>query len=188
MRIPQLLIRTIDAKIDLHTIPAQLEIRQRKADMFQRQPPGILEIESQNVQVLIDNYPTRYDLGFRNVIDLARDYAARGRQALLNAIGRYAEQGDRLRQFHVPGNTVARIAAENAKDEPREIGLKPVRGPEFTVIPPELSIRYTAREPELVVKPNPPEFTYTRGDVVIRMVQYPRVEIEWVGRELDILA
>lgn len=188
LRIPQLLIRTVDAKIAMDTIPARLEIRQPKAEMYQRQPHGILEIESRNVEVLIDNYPTRYDLGFRNMRDLAREWAARGRQAALKAIGQYAEDGDRLRQFHIPGNTIELIAVERAKNEPREIGLKPVRGPEFTVIPPELSIRYTAQEPELIVHPKRPEFNYFRGDVVIKMVQYPRVEIEWVGRQVDIQA
>jgi len=185
MNIPPLQIHQQRARIAIDTRPPFMEIKQNRAKLRIKQRRGELKIQHRDVRVQIDNYPARHDLGLKNNQDFMHDSAARARRIALEVTARYARQGDRMADSTKPGNSVEEIAYENSIPERKELFLKWVRGPEFSVIPASLEINYTPYRAGIEVGIEPPVIRPHRGKVNVSMMQYAKVEIDWPGHLLD---
>ncbi len=187
MRTPQLVINQQSTVINLRTREPEIEVERKKPSLEIRQLAGKLEIKSSSARVEVDSYPARYDLGYKNSRDISRDIAAKGQQAVMAAVARYAQNGDCLMDFQ--HNKAADIAAEEASSKPVEIGLKFKRGPVYQVTPAQNSIRYESGKTEIEVgglnELNRPYIEVNRGRVEAGIEQYADIEISVRGGVFD---
>ena len=93
---------------------------------------GKINIKQDKLEISVDNYPPRYDLGYKNIKDLRQQMVQTGKEQALKAIRETAETGDLLMDFQ--NNYIATIAAEQAFNrEDVEVQLQYIRSPEIDV-------------------------------------------------------
>jgi len=185
MTIPELQIRQQYCRINLETVKPVLQIRQRKADLKISQPAARLEINKRDTKVEIDNYPPRRDLNLRNITDFRRQILQLARERTMEAIARYAENGDRLMRIEDKSNTLySVIVSENALEE-KELTLGWLSNPRFNVIPGELKIEFKERKVDLQAERRPPEYHFISGRVNINIEQYNQIQISLKGDKVD---
>src|SRR6056297_2496443 len=175
MEIPQIKISQQYAKIEISTQSARQEIKQKQADLHIKQPRGKLMMKHRDVKVKINNYPSRYDLGYKNNFDFIRENAKLTKKTVMTEIAKKARQGDELMKIENKGNALQKVIKEDFTPDEKEIGLKWIRGPKFKVVSPDLKINFKSYDTQINVKINPPQYKFHRGEVNIRMAQYGEV-------------
>ena len=80
MNSPRLDITQIPGKIGINQKPPSTRISQPQADLEIKQQQGNLNIKKDSVEIKVDNYPSRYDLGYRNIEDMLKDIKNKGQQ------------------------------------------------------------------------------------------------------------
>lgn len=162
IRNAQLNLQTTPPKVEMETIPPRLEISQPRGELT------------------IDNTAYYYSVGLKNIADFARDNAALGRQAALEAIASTVEEGNRLTEIKNPSDVIADLAFESRFSNPGQIIWSPIAAPE---------IRYQASPAQIEVirgkvnynpQPGIVNGDYQPGKVDIRVTQYPSIEISTV--------
>ncbi|MFW5985574.1 MAG: DUF6470 family protein [Halanaerobiaceae bacterium] len=89
-----------------------------------------IEITKKDAELEIDNYPSRFDLGYKNFRDRGQEFTQESQQKALKGIQKYARQGDQLMDFQ--NFNVADLAKAEMETELPEITLKYVRMPEIS--------------------------------------------------------
>ena len=179
MQVPQLQIRTTDAKIGLTTTRAKQEIEQRPATMSIEQPKAIQEIRTTPAQLKIDTSEARAQYGFKTISQLSRENAQEGQQAALEGIGRRAQQGRALMSIENGGNPIANQAKQSWPQMKRS-GIKfiPSHGSvKIDYTPAKVNISHEAQKPIIDVQGNKPVHRYTPGSVSVELLQKPTIEI-----------
>lgn len=80
MRLPQIQIRTTDAKIDLHIAKPRQHIEQPKATQHIKQPSAILDINTTRSVLKIDSSQARRDIGMIGPLESSKNYAEKGKK------------------------------------------------------------------------------------------------------------
>lgn len=105
-----------------------LEIQTNLAALFIRQPREPRTIEHQDARMFVEREFTVVEIdqsacfaeaGLKNALELSRENAELGRQAVLEGTARRAEEGDMLANIEAGFSAIAEIAAQNmdtAKD------------------------------------------------------------------------
>lgn len=101
------------ARLGLEHRPAKFEIDYALQAMRLKTDPAVLDIEIEYPRVELDLEEPMAEIGLKNFLRLARELAAKGRQAAYEGIGRYAREGDELAAIHEDAD-VAQVAAERA--------------------------------------------------------------------------
>ena len=181
-------IRTTPLKIEINTQPARLELKTVPAKLEIRTRPARVEIRQHRGELTIDQSPCRASYGYKDFLQLAREQAEAGRQAALEAIGRMAEEGNRLASIETGENAVAEIASDRIAYTWPELVLVP--------IPPPI-IRYEYRPPEFNPVPAKVDYNLQPGKVVgeyrpgrvdIRVLQYNSIKMWTSEGKWDVLA
>src|SRR5665648_1252971 len=89
-----------NAKLNLQSTPAKLQMETMAATLEIHQPRG---------ELTIDTTPCRYSIGLKNNADFARDNAALGKQAVMNAIARITQEGTQYARIESNYNDFADI-------------------------------------------------------------------------------
>lgn len=177
--IPKLEIRTQDARIGIQTTPGSWNMRQPKGELEITTDLGKVEIRQPTGILEIDQSQAWDALGVGSHRELLNNIYSEARQIALQGIARIVENGNRMYHIEWGGNPIADIAAEQAFEP---LGGNILGEPSYD----NVDIHYTAREPEFEVTkaeahirytPRKPQIEYTPGNVTIRMLQYPSVEI-----------
>lgn len=172
-------ITTTRADMGLTTTRPQLNIETEPAKVEISQPKGELEIDWE---------PFEASYGIKTCSQFTRDYADLGRQAALEAIGRIAQEGDRMAKIESGEDPMVAMAAESNTPPPPEVIWSPLEPP---------AIHYTAHQPEFNPSPGHINFEFIRGtvnmnyqpaQVDIRMAQYPSVKMWVTDNSVDINA
>lgn len=189
MNIPHLRMDATYGKIGIESRDARLAIHQQRAQQSIRQPKAELTIRTVPGRMNIDQSQAFAEAGLKSVFQLIDEFADRGRQAVLEGVGRRSEQGDQLMKIENKGNPIAEQARVNHAGPPVQfnIGWMP-KSPfsvKFDYRPAELHISWDTHQPEIETIPRLPEYTYTPGDVRVYMRQWPSLKIDVVGANID---
>ncbi|QPA55054.1 DUF6470 family protein [Lysinibacillus sphaericus] len=186
MRIPQIQIRTTDAKIDLHIAKSQQHIEQPKATQHIEQPAAILDINTTRSVLKIDSSQARRDIGMIGPLESSANYAEEGKQGALQGMARRASEGRQLMENAGKGQgraTIQNIAKQNHGPHrvPFNIKFVPSVGSvKIDYTPGTTDVNIQRREPIIDAKVNKPIHDYTPGKVTGTMVQRPDVDINIV--------
>ena len=160
-----------NAKMNLQTTQPKVQMETTPATVGIRQPQG---------ELTIDSYPCRYSIGIKNLADLARDFAALGRQTAMDTIGRIAQEGDQLARIQIKSNAIADIAANSTVSEVPDITYAYIASPNIYYQANPVQFNPTDGKVDLILNRGTVQGDYQRGNVDIQVSQYPSIEISTV--------
>lgn len=185
MRLPQIQIRTTDAKIELEISKPKQHIEQPRATQTIEQPAAVIEIRTTRGVLKIDSSQARQDIGMVGPLESSANYAEGGKQGVLEGIARRAREGRQLMENAGKGQgrkTIQNIAKQNHgphRPGPYNIKFVPSVGSvKIDYTPGTTEINTERREPIIDAKVNKPIHEYTPGKVTGTMVQNPSVDID----------
>lgn len=184
MRLPQIQIRTTDAKIDLHITKPQQYIKQPKATQHIEQPAAILDINTTRGILKIDSSQARRDIGMIGPLESSANYAEKGKQGALKGIARRAKEGRQIMENSGKGqgrSIMQNIAKQNHGPHRVQFNIKfvpSVGSVKIDYTPGTTDVNIQRREPIIDAKVNKPIHEYTPGKVTGTMVQRPEVDID----------
>ena len=181
---PQLHIKQQSGKIGLDIKKAETIIRQKKSNLDIKQKSGELTVKQDLVKINVDNYPPRFDLGYKNIKDELKDIKKEGQKTALKAISDYARTGDKLMDFKK--TSLAEISYNKAfKDDKKKVKLGWKRGPKIEVSSPKLKMKYNPQFPIIRSQMNLPHINAEWGKVDIKLLQKPELDIEVIGQHVN---
>ena len=185
MRMPQIHIEQQPAKTGLQIKDPQMKLKQSKSTLDIKQDVGNLNIKRDVVEINVDNYPPRYDLGYKNSKDFIKDFAREGKKTARKAIGQYVRQGDQLMKIENKGKPLIKQAEQSLKPDKKEIGLRWKRGPKIKVKPHKLKVKYKPNYPSVKSSMGAVNSNLDWGKVKVSMDQYNKLEISLTGNRLN---
>ncbi len=171
-------MRLNPSKLNIETQNAKLEIHQEHAK---------ISIETKKPKLEIDQYEAFASSGLKNMSDLTKEAADRGKQQVLEFIGKEASDGHMLASIENGGNPIAEIAKRDSSPE-KQFGMvtMPSVGPKFKLIPGEIKIRanevkhgeHIGYEANYI--PGKVNINYTSGKLEIYLKKKPSIEIKYI--------
>jgi len=183
MRLPQIRMESVMARIGLVREKPVQSIEQPKAIVTIRQPKAILEIETEKGKLVIDQTQAWEDRNLQNILRTNEMYAEKAYQEWLKNIARRRDQGDELMRIENGGNPIARQAVENSEGEEKRFNVGWV--PSFFSVkfhykPAKVHIRAVPQKPVIEALPRKPVHTYIPGEVRVYMERWPSLKIDFV--------
>lgn len=185
-------ITTKPALLGMETTPGKYDIQQPKADMQLNTQKPRLEMNTEHVQVLIDQYQCFAESGLKNYIDLTKDNVAFAQQKFSEAVARIVRQGDEMvsslhkGQDMIPIHAQENIVAKNDKEF--NMVTMPKSRPKIDFKGGTVEINVVEGKVDLQAKVNKPKINYNRGKLDIYLRQKNSVNIEYLGNQLNQLA
>lgn len=177
--IPSIQIKLTHAKLHIDADLGRYEIKQPRPTFEMEQHPTKQTIEQPRGDLRIDQTRAWDALGRTNILVVMDRIYSQARDIALEAIGRIAEDGDRMAAIHTKEDVIPALAERVRVSFPE---MQYAGEPSYD----NVDITYEKRKPEIQAErggveinthPNPPEIQYHRGKLEIYMRQYPNVEI-----------
>ncbi|WP_371372082.1 DUF6470 family protein [Sporomusa aerivorans] len=174
------------AKIDITTTRAEMNMTTTRPELVIDTEPATVEISQPKGELEIDWDPFRASYGIKTSSQFSRDCADLGRQAALEAIGRIAEEGNRMAQIESGEDAPVVMSAESTMQPAPEVVWS-------WLAPPD--IHYTAHQPVFNPSPGSLRYDFVRGtlnmnyqpaQINIRMAQYPSLKMWITDNSLDV--
>lgn len=181
MQIPQLQIQTTPARLGLQIDKSIQSIEQPKATILMEQPAAVLEMSTTRSKLSIDTTENRAEIDMKSIIRRNNENAQYSLQAVLQGVGRRAEEGQQLMRIENGGGAIAQIAKQNANPPPAPLGIRFVGDRlkvQVDIERGDLQIQVTPQKPKHDVQVNKPIHEYTPGKVTGVMEQYAAVYID----------
>jgi Family of unknown function (DUF6470) len=188
MKLPQIRMESTFGKIGLTTKNGYQTIEQPKAEISIRQSKADLNIETIDGKLTIDQTKAWEDMDLKHIFRRIEEYAQNGYQDWLSGLGRMSQEGEELMEIESGGNPIAEHAKMNSESPMYDfnIGFVPSH---FSVKtnyrPGNLKIDWHTNSLEIEVKVNKPQIEYTPGKVNGEMKQWPSLNIDFIGLEVD---
>lgn len=182
-------INTTPALIGIQTIRSKLEIMQPKAEVNMNIEHPKVEIHTEQVKAQIDQYECFAEAGLKNYLDLTREAAQLGKQAVMQGIERIVRQGNELAAIENQTDPIPYQAEENAFElfnKDYNIGTIPKSRPKIDFKGGTVDIKVHEGKVNLDVKINKPRIDYIPSKVEIYMRQKNSIDIQYVGEKIDI--
>ena len=175
-------------RLALQQHPAQLEIRTSLPQVAVRQEPAQLRVSSEAVQVEIDLTKAHADMGLKPPELFQGEQADVGWIKSTEGIARWARNGDRMAQSLGTGaNILAEMGKEAMAPAPEvNVDAVPKHPPEISFSG-DIWVDFTDPQLEVTASTQAPQITYTPGTVQLEVDPRPEIEIEVVGRFIDII-
>ncbi|WP_017810940.1 DUF6470 family protein [Paenibacillus shenyangensis] len=183
---PIVQIRQTPGRIGIETTPGSFSIRQPKADLQITTQKADLEIQQPKPELTIDQSRAlaAYDGGSH--LEMTKRLYSNVQQLFLQGLSQRMKDGERMREFYKPGNTLGDIMKSRSQNTPGFIEYRGAASSDNVDIQVERRdpiIEVTTHKPDIQVQINRPEIEYTRGNVNIYMQQYPSVQ--FIPPEID---
>lgn len=140
-----------------------------------------ININTKNTQVKLDSFEARKSMGIVSAKGLMYNMADAGKQAISEATGRYAMEGNRMAKAYkgesIPDIVMSRINPNFSM----ELKLMPSSPLEIDWEKPEVNLEYQPGKLDINWDTQRREMEYIPGSVKVIIDQYPRVDIEYVG-------
>jgi len=179
MNIPQIQLHQQYAKLGMESERATITIRQPRAIVKQETIPAQLDIRNRRGTLEIDQEAAWAAYALDSPLRLNDRVYGQMRQVFLEGLARIVEKGNRMAAIHLGGNAIADIARDQAFDHPKVA----VAGPASTL---HVKLRYQANKPDVTYIPGKvrydvrtfqPEFGYIPGKLDIYVRQRNVLEI-----------
>lgn len=182
MLFPQIRLESFFAQTELTINKPKQEIRQPKANLDIQQPKAELTMQRTPNRLSIDQRQARADMDLKNVSQRIEEAAQRGRQDLLAAIARIAQDGNELMRIENGGGAIARQAKRNSEGPPDSFNIG--------FIPSHFSVKigYEAGKVDINVKENKPVINahinkpihdYAPGSAEVGLSKYQSLQIDF---------
>lgn len=179
-------MRTTPIVMEMTVNRAKLEVSSEQPSYTMTRNKGSLQIQHSNPKLNIDTYEARSSMNLKSCARSVQDFAAEGMQAAYEATGRIAEEGDMLMNIQNKGNTIGEIAYQNMQPNlDTVLAFLPSVPADISWEPQQLSMQYEMDRLSFDWRTQQqPEMQYTPASVEFHIKQYPKLEIEYVGKPL----
>ncbi len=186
-------ISTTPAKIAIETVPAELEMHVKNAELRLKQKQPKMNIETEPLVVMIDQYQCFAEAGLKNISDFAREQGQKGLQSVTAYTGKIASDGDAMARIGYRANIMINIAKNSAiKKRDFNVDFIPKSRPKITVTggTVDLKAEFINNIGEIngvtgQYIPADIRFKYKPPNVDIRVVSYGSVDIKYTGNSID---
>ncbi|MFB7035420.1 DUF6470 family protein [Bacillus altitudinis] len=181
MQIPRLLMEQTYAKLQMSTTPSKQEVEQPRAELEIQQPRAVMNIRRTPSKLTIDQTEAFADMDIKSIFRRSEEWAAEGKRAIGEGMGRRAEEGSELIKIENGGNAIAEFAKINGSPPAKQFNIGVI--PSFFSVkihyqPSELKIDVEPQKAIIEATPHKPIVNYQPGKVHIDMLQYPELKIE----------
>lgn len=173
-------ISTQPILLDYNIQNARLNLKSTRPVVQMETTPATLEISQPRGELTIDQTSLRYSIGLKNNADFARDNAALGRQTVMDAIARIAEEGERMAHIERKSGAIADIAADSILSDVPEITWAHISAPDIHYQAKPVELNVIAGNVNYTIQPGTVQGDYQPGSIDIRVAQYPSIEISTV--------
>ncbi len=167
----------------------EVTVQQTKDNIQINQQQDRLEISAKPAELETSSYPSRADMGYLNISDRKDTIVSEGQQTALQAIAKYANEGDQLADFQ--NFDISDLARQNSRPGRQQLELGYKRGPEHTYTPGQLEINHQEIPVQVTTEragqANKIGVNLQRGNVNSYLLQEPDLEITAPGVRLNIL-
>lgn len=187
MQAMQFKVTNIHGQIGINKNDATLSIRQPKADLEIVSEPAELNTQNKQVRIKIDQSQCFSEAGLKDIFELTEEFAQRGKEYALEAIGKIVDEGDRMAMIENHADAFGEIATAKALPPPAEVNITliPVSRPKIEF---EGGISFNPRIGELRINSriNSPQISATYPSLEVYLLQKPEFHFEFVGNNVDI--
>jgi hypothetical protein len=180
MRLPQIQIHSVQARIGIESKQGHYSIKQSQADVQIRSVDAVVNINSEPAVVLIDQSETWDALtGGKPIAFWNRIYNQSGK-FVLDAINQTVRDYNQIGDILAEGNPIAAISKQSLSKKRPELQIYGPASPNnvsFQAVLTEPEIQTTRGYVDIQVQVNPPNIKYKRGYVNTFIKQRPSVEI-----------
>lgn len=183
-------ITTQSAQIGINTTQGRYDMSQNQWPMRLRTTEPVLHLQSEDAILYIDQRRCFSEAGLKSSMELSQKYAMKGKQAALRAIARIADEGREMAAIQHKGSAIARIAKRKSRtfsEQRFNVGVVPKSRPEITVIQGEVKGSLQTGSVDVSVHNSRPSIHYQRGDVAIYIKQKNYINIDYVGKGINVL-
>lgn len=186
---PQIRMEQTFALLGYEITRPWMEMEQPQAELNMRQIPPRMEMHTTDPIVLIDQTEAFADAGSKKLSRLMEEYAAKGRQAVLEGIARITEEGLSLRAIeNGTGGKVLKQIAKQRTAEPfpvSQVDFIPKYGSvKIEGVPGKLEIEWHIGGFEMDPVIHPPQMDFHRGKIDYYMERVNQLKI-WVEPAVD---
>lgn len=185
----------MDQLLQIHTVPIQIEIvvthakvniSSQAASFNLNRQRGNLSIQHSYPKLHIDSSAARSSMNLKSPVELTRDFAQRGVQAAQDA----TEQAMQMRRAFLatqnknsnPVRDFARLRIQHTAElTPAAIPSVPSQ---ISWEPQQLRMQYQKDQLDFEWRMNRPEIECTPASIEFHIKQYPKIEIEYVGKPI----
>lgn len=170
--------------MEIRTIPAKLNIQRVGRPQFRiRNKPPEMRIHHRLPTMQIDRSQRNALLDRMSIFQRTAEVADQSFQIGLEAIGRIAEEGNRMAAIYQRHSTISQIIADRAR-APVQLTVKALPPAQINWEPGQMEIEWTAHEFSLEwIMDKMLDMQYEPGRVEINMVQYPSIDIKFKPQE-----
>jgi len=184
----ELRIESQIALIGIERTEGQYEIKQHQWPMTLNATDAQLEIHMEEAVLRIDQHQCFAEAGLKSAIELGKMLAAKGRTVALKAISRIAREGKEMADFHkgvvLPAQAKGRF---NFRKQEFTFDMIPKSRPEITVTPGEVTGQFQQGGVDIRTGKITPEVNYHRGQIDVYLRQKNSIQIDFVGKNIDVL-
>lgn len=174
--------------IQIMTQPALLEINWGKAELSIRQPRGELQIETSRAkmditqprpELQIDQHEAWRAYNGGTALEMNHQIYSQLPDLFLEGLAKRVEQGNRMANFHLPGNSIGEIYGTDWKRDTFVEFRSPASydNVNINVIPNRPEIEITPFKPDIQGMQRNPEIDFSPGYVDISVKQYASIKI-----------
>ena len=170
----------MDASLEIKN--AQLKYSSDNISPQYNRSDAKVKISTKNISVKLDSFEARKSMGIVSAKGLMYNMADAGRQAISELTGRYATEGNRMAKAF-KGETIPDIVMSRINPNfSMELKLLPSSPLEIDWEAPQANFEYVPGNLNINWETNRREMEYIPGSVKMVINQYPKVNIEYVGR------
>lgn len=179
-------IRTVPIKLEMVVNKAKLEVSSTQPSCDVTRTAGSLQIDHSYPKLNIDTYETRSSMGLKTCARSVQEFAADGVQAGYEATARIAQEGDMLMDIQNKGNTIGQIAFQNMQSTlDTALGFTPSVPANISWDPQQLNMQYEMDKLSFDWRTNQlPQMQYTPASIEYQVKQFPKIEIEYIGKPI----
>lgn len=180
-------IKQTPIQIQYEVEPARLETRNKyeppEGKVIREQ--SRLETSSKNTQVKIDTTQARASMGLQSPGAWAREYGNKGRSSAQQAVGEYVQFGNQMQRIsdNVTISDIVRNKVLQQQPTTYQTFI-PAMGAQLEWEAPQLDMHYNPGSVDFDWQLQKNIMDYVPGRFSLRVTQYPRVTIEYLGSPL----
>jgi len=179
-------MRTTPIVLEMTVSKAKLEVSSEQPSCTMTRTKGTLQIEHTPPKLNIDTYEARSSMDLKSCARSVQDFGAQGVQAGYEATARIAEEGNMLMDIQNKGNTIGEIAYQNMQSSlDTALAFLPSVPADISWDPQQLNMQYEMDKLSFDWRTKQlPEMQYTPASVEFHVKQYPKLEIQYIGKPM----
>ena len=155
-----------------------------RVDIQTRQPR--LQMNIEEPAVILDQSDAMEEIGAKNPLSLAYEYAGKGRQAAAQGTSRIVREGEQLRDHH-KGGSVEQVAKGKKFNKERgyNVELMPKSMVKADLNPGRVDVSINPGEVQVTPNLQPGNIQFQRGNHQIHLIRRGYFEVNYTGGRLD---